>query len=162
MRRLIVLSLVLFAISLFAMVPLAPPQAAAHVQRYSCAELQQALIPNTTITLTQVNPASTNPLAPAHCEIVGKINDRVGQDGKPYAIGFHLRLPVSWNGRFFFQGGGGLDGNLGNALGGIGNGQTSNAVSQGYAVVSTDAGHTPQPVPGIGGALFGLDPVFGK
>ena len=68
------------------MVALAQPLGAARV--YSCAELKQAPIPNTTITLAQAQPASTNPPAPAHCEIVGKINERVGQDGKPYAIGF--------------------------------------------------------------------------
>lgn len=156
MRHLLVLSLVLLTASLFAVISLAQPLAAARV--YSCGELKQAPIPNTTITLAQANPASTNPPAPAHCEIVGKINERVGQDGKPYAIGFRLRLPVDWNGRFFFQGGGGLDGAIGNALGAIGIGQTDNAISRGYAVVSTDAGHTPETAPVIGGALFGLDP----
>ena len=156
MRHLLVLSLVLLTMSLFAMVALAQPLGAARV--YSCAELKQAPIPNTTITLAQAQPASTNPPAPAHCEIVGKINERVGQDGKPYAIGFRLRLPVDWNGRFFFQGGGGLDGSIGNALGAVGIGQTDNAISRGYAVVSTDAGHTPETAPVIGGALFGFDP----
>ncbi len=154
MHRLIfILSLVLFA-------AIAPATASAtpHGGKYTCSELMHAPVPNTTITLAQVNPATTDPLAPAHCEVIGKINERVGQDGKPYAIGFHLRLPVDWNDRFFFQGGGGLDGNLGNALGTIGIGQPTNAVSLGYAVVSTDAGHTIEPVPLIGGALFGLDP----
>ncbi|MDK4526036.1 tannase/feruloyl esterase family alpha/beta hydrolase [Kingella kingae] len=28
-------------------------------------------------------------------------------DGKPYAIGFQMRLPANWNGKFLFQGGGG-------------------------------------------------------
>jgi Tannase and feruloyl esterase len=125
---------------------------------YSCAELKQAPIPNTTITLAQAQPASANPPAPAQCEIVGKINERMGQDGKPYAIGFRLRLPVDWNGRFFFQGGGGLDGSIGNALGAVGIGQADNAISRGYAVVSTDAGHTSETAPVIGGALFGFDP----
>jgi len=156
MRYLIVLSLVLLTISLSAGIALAQPPSA--MRAYSCAEIKQAPIPNTTITLAQAQPASTNPLAPAHCEIVGKINERVGQDSKPYAIGFRLRLPVDWNGRFFFQGGGGLDGAIGNALGAVGIGQTDNAISRGYAVVSTDAGHTPETAPVIGGALFGLDP----
>jgi feruloyl esterase len=99
------------------------------------------------------------PCAYAHPEYHDpKIDERIGADGKPYAIGFHLRLPVEWNGRFFFQGGGGLDGNIGYALGPVGIGQIDNAVSRGYAVVSTDAGHAAEPVPGIGGALFGLDP----
>ena len=86
MRHLLVLSLVLLMMSLFAVVALAQPLGAARV--YSCAELKQAPIPNTTITLAQAQPASTNPPAPAHCEIVGKINERVGQDGKPHQVAF--------------------------------------------------------------------------
>jgi hypothetical protein len=89
-----------------------------------------------------------------HCEVIGYIDPRTGIDGKSYAIGFHLRLPDNWNGRFYFQGGGGTDGSLGNALGG-------NALSEGYAVVSTDAGHdnTIDRDPIYGGTqAFGVDP----
>ncbi|WP_155240066.1 tannase/feruloyl esterase family alpha/beta hydrolase [Kingella kingae] len=32
---------------------------------------------------------------------------RTGADGKSYAIGFQMRLPANWNGKFLFQGGGG-------------------------------------------------------
>jgi feruloyl esterase len=42
-----------------------------------------------------------------------------GANGQTYAIKFHLRLPTAWNGRFVFQGGGGTDGNLGDATGGF-------------------------------------------
>jgi hypothetical protein len=59
----------LLTISLFAVIALTQPLAAAPI--YSCAELKQAPIPITTITLAQANPASTNPPAPAHCEIGG-------------------------------------------------------------------------------------------
>ena len=31
---------------------------------------------------------------PEHCIVQGKMNQRTGIDGKPYAIGFELRLPV--------------------------------------------------------------------
>ncbi len=63
-------------------------------------------LPNTVFT-------TATPLADpiAHCEIIGKINPRTGVDGRPYAIGFHLRLPDSWNERFYFQGGGGTESN---------------------------------------------------
>jgi hypothetical protein len=159
-RHLPVLPLVLLTASLFAVISLAQQLTASRV--YSCGELNQAPIPNTTISLAQANPASTNPPAPAHCEIVGKINERVGQNGKPYAIGFRLRLPVDWNGRFFFQGGGGLDGAIGNALGAVGIGQTDNAISRGYAVVSTDAGHTPETAPVIVGAANSGSPWPGQ
>ncbi|HEU4386812.1 MAG TPA: tannase/feruloyl esterase family alpha/beta hydrolase, partial [Blastocatellia bacterium] len=157
MRRLPAFSLTAITVTAFAATALFQAPTIAHERRVSCADLARTTIPNTTITLAQLNPASTSPLAPAHCEVIGKINERIGVDGKPYAIGFHLRLPVDWNGRFFFQGGGGLDGNIGNALGAVGIGQTDNAVSRGYAVVSTDAGHTAEAVPALGGALFGID-----
>jgi hypothetical protein len=132
--------------------------AAAH-DRIRCGDLAQVPIPDTTITLARLNPASEAPLAPEHCEVIGSIRERTGSDGKAYAIGFHLRMPVAWNERFVFQGGGGVDGFLGDALGSTGPGQADNAVSRGYAVVSTDAGHRFEAgVPGIGGVLFGVDP----
>ena len=120
--------------------------------------MRPSLVPQTRIESAKANAATEKPPVPAHCEVVGRINERTGRDGKPYAIGFRLRLPDAWNGRFFFQGGGGADGNLGNALGAIGPGQAANALGMGYAVVSTDAGHTAEPTPGVGGVLFGLDP----
>ena len=43
-------------------------------------------------------------------------------DGKTYAIGFEMRLPKAWNGRFFYQANGGLDGNVVTATGEIGGG----------------------------------------
>jgi pimeloyl-ACP methyl ester carboxylesterase len=77
---------------------------------------------------------------PAHCRIDGVIDKRTGSDGKPYAIGFAVALPENWNGRFLFQGGGGLNGNVGNPLGAQAAGDTP-ALARGFAVVSTDSGH---------------------
>ncbi|WP_249132727.1 MULTISPECIES: tannase/feruloyl esterase family alpha/beta hydrolase [unclassified Bradyrhizobium] len=95
---------------------------------------------------------------PDHCLIHGKINERTGIDGKPYAIGYEVRLPANWNGKFVFQGGGGVDGVLRLALGVIGSGTPQpNGLSAGYAVASTDAGHLEESGP-IGPYLFGLDP----
>ena len=102
-------------------------------------------------------PGVTGP-APDHCLIRGRIDERTGIDGKPYWIGYELRLPAQWNGKFFFQGGGGVDGVVRPALGMIGSGVTPpNGLSNGYAVASTDAGHLEEPGP-IGPYLFGLDP----
>ncbi len=81
------------------------------------------------------------PAAPEHCEVLGKINERTGINGQPYAIKFHLRLPTAWNGDFFFEGGGGSNGNLGAAFGSLQGAQPGNALSLGYAVVSQDSGH---------------------
>ena len=89
------------------------------------------------------SPFGGAPAMPAHCEVVGKANEREGAHGQVYAIGFRMRLPEDWNGRFLFQGGGGTDGNLGDAIGGVGAGLPS-ALDRGFAVISTDAGHDNQ------------------
>jgi feruloyl esterase len=90
-----------------------------------------------------------------HCLIQGSMNQRVSSvDGKTYAIGFEMRLPIAWNGRFFYQANGGLDGNVVTATGEIGGGgPTSDALNMGFAVISSDAGHSSAQNP-----LFGLDP----
>ena len=102
-------------------------------------------------------PGATTP-APDHCLVRGKLNERTGIDGKAYAIGYEVRLPTNWNGKFIFQGGGGVDGVLRLALGAIASGTPQpNGLSAGYASASTDAGHLEESGP-IGPYLFGLDP----
>ena len=96
---------------------------------------------------------------PDHCEIQGIAQERVAADGQRYAIRFHLRLPFAWNGRFLFQGGGGSNGNLGDALG-MYSPAAPPALLQGFAVVSQDSGHdnTLNNDPARGGTLvFGFD-----
>jgi hypothetical protein len=90
----------------------------------------------------------------AHCLLTGKMNERVsGIDGQTYAIGFEMRLPLRWNRRFFYQGNGGLDGNVIPATGNTsGGGPLTSALLQGFAVLSSDAGHS------AGQLFFGLDP----
>jgi feruloyl esterase len=91
---------------------------------------------------------------PEHCIVKGRLDERMGADGKPYYTGFELRLPSQWSGRFFYQGGGGNDGVVFNAVGRNtgASGWADHALARGFAAVSTDAGHQgPQPV-------FGLDP----
>jgi Tannase and feruloyl esterase len=75
-------------------------------------------------------------------------------DGKTYAIAFEMRLPTSWNGRFWHQGNGGIDGSVVTAAGTFGGGPTTSALLQGFAVLSSDAGHTLAQ----GGPAFGIDP----
>jgi hypothetical protein len=77
---------------------------------------------------------------PTHCEVIGHLRERTGVDGRRYAIRFHARLPLEWNGRFFFQGGGGSDGALGDAIGNVGPSAPS-ALARGFAVLSQDSGH---------------------
>ncbi len=96
---------------------------------------------------------------PDHCEIQGIAQERTASDGQQYAIRFHLRLPFAWNGRFLFQGGGGSNGNLGDALG-MYSPAAPPALLQGFAVVSQDSGHdnTLNNDPHRGGTLvFGFD-----
>lgn len=81
------------------------------------------------------------PALPGHCEVFGRINERTGANGQRYSINFHMRLPTEWNGKFFFEGGGGSNGNVGNALGNLQGQRPTNALVLGYAVVSQDAGH---------------------
>ena len=123
----------------------------------SCEALAKAAMPDasTTITLAAQRPATPaeqraandprpfppTPAMPAHCEIIGKMQERQGANGQTYAIKFHLRLPVAWNGRFLFQGGGGSDGFLGDATGGFSSQPGVTALAKGYAVVSSDSGH---------------------
>jgi Tannase and feruloyl esterase len=117
------------------------------------ATLAPSAFPNQTAAITSavLNPPSgarqgpggrgSIPALPAHCEVRGKLNDRTGANGQHYAINFHMRLPTAWNGKFFFEGGGGSNGNIGEALGNLQGQQPTNALILGYAVVSQDSGH---------------------
>lgn len=88
-------------------------------------------------------PAGPRPDVPHHCRIAAKLDQRTGAGGVPYFIGMELRIPAAWNGRFVYQGGGGMDGVVLPALGtAISAGSTTPpALAQGFAVVSTDSGH---------------------
>lgn len=89
-----------------------------------------------------------------HCLIVGNMKARTSPvDGKAYAMGFEMRLPEVWNGRFYYQANGGLDGSVNQAQGVLGGGPQTGALAMGFAVISSDAGHT-----GSQNPLFGIDP----
>ncbi len=91
----------------------------------------------------------------AHCRVQGQMHERVSPvDGQAYAIGFEMRLPLAWNGRYYYQGNGGTDGSVATAAGVAGSGgPLSNALHKGFAVISSDAGHN-----GAQNPLFGMDP----
>lgn len=92
-------------------------------------------------------------LLPGHCVVTGSIGERTGIDDKPYATGFELSLPDHWNGRLLYLGGGGNDGILRDTtMSSSISGGTPSPLGQGFAVVSTDAGHSGQ------SGVFGLDP----
>jgi feruloyl esterase len=124
-----------------------------------CADLAARLTyPDTTISAVNAIAAGTISVGgkpvPAHCQVLGEMLRRTSPvDGKSYAIGFEMRLPLNWNGRFFYQANGGVDGSVASALGPVGGGgPLDNALNQGFAVISSDAGHG-APTP-----FFGIDP----
>jgi hypothetical protein len=72
--------------------------------------------------------STTNENVPApHCRVIGVIGTE---------IGFELRLPKDWNGKFIMGGGGGFAGNFANAAHDF-----WNVVENGWATVATDTGH---------------------
>jgi feruloyl esterase len=83
-------------------------------------------------------PAGT---LPAHCRFDGTIDPRTGAGGQRFGIGFAVALPDGWNGRLLMQGGGGLNGRVAPPIGGVASGETPGLL-RGFAVVSTDTGHT--------------------
>ena len=89
-----------------------------------------------------------------HCLVKGAMFKRTGTDGRDYAIGFEMRLPKDWSGRYFYQANGGLDGNASTAVGALGGGPLTHALAQGFAVISSDAGHT-----GAQTTAFGFEPL---
>jgi feruloyl esterase len=117
-----------------------------------------AALPNTVVTGSTTIAAGTlsvagQPVA-EHCRVTGRMHQRVSPvDGNTYAISFEMRLPKAWNGRFFHQGNGGIDGSVVTASGSFGGGPLTSALLQGFAVLSSDAGHA-----GSLGPAFGLDP----
>ncbi len=101
-----------------------------------------SLVPPAAPGTVRIN-AFSPPLAsglPAYCKVEGIINERTGADGKRYGIGFEIALPENWNGRFLYQGGGGLNGAINPPVGQAAAGDTP-ALARGFAVVATDGGH---------------------
>lgn len=103
---------------------------------------------------------------PGHCILKAEANRRVGIDGKSYAIGFEMRLPDDWSGRFLLQENGGSEGEV---VAAIGDASQPNAyggqpaLARGFVVLSSNGGHDgADPANAdaglVAGVLFGLDP----
>ena len=138
-----------------------PPQlgAARSGTLANCATLSGFAFASTQITAASLVAAGTLSNAGAavgeHCVVTGRMNTRISPvDGQTYAIGFEMRLPRDWSGRYLYQGNGGTDGAVATATGAFsGGGPLRHALQQGFAVISSDAGHS-----GAQNPLFGLDP----
>jgi len=126
-----------------------------------CSALSRVSIPDVEITSAALTPAGPagrgGGTVPDHCLVRGTIDKRIGFGGKTFAIGFEMRLPVKWERRFLFQGGGGMDGTVRPALGSASGANRHPALARGFAVVSTDAGHTGAPPLAEADASFARD-----
>ena len=124
---------------------------------------QSLAIPRLVISGSTMQEAGAG--LPKHCIVRGEVNGRTGADGKHYAIGFEMRLPADWNGRFLDQANGGNDGAVLPATGDQPKALASGgvpALARGFAVLSSDSGHSgADPVNAslglAAGAAFGLD-----
>jgi len=104
----------------------------------NCAALAQLTTERFRVEATEWVQASAT--MPQHCLFRVMLDARAsGMEGMSYGTGIELRLPLEWNGRLLFQGGGGLNGVLSPAIGRVGEGPS--ALQRGFAVVSTDSGH---------------------
>jgi len=95
----------------------APQQTAAQ-----CTNLLTRSFPDTIITSAAIVPASG--AVPEYCKVIGGIED---------VILFEIALPTTtWNGKFFYAGGGGYNGTIP---------VLTHALARGYAAAGTDTGH---------------------
>jgi pimeloyl-ACP methyl ester carboxylesterase len=141
-----------------------PSAAVAQSEACTPVTTQSLAIPALVISGSKMQEAGDG--LPKHCVVSGEVNDRTGADGKHYAIGFEMRLPVEWNGRFLHQVNGGNDGAVLPAIGDQPKALASGgipALARGFAVLSSDSGHSGtdpvnKPLGLAAGAAFGLDP----
>jgi pimeloyl-ACP methyl ester carboxylesterase len=125
------------------------PAGAQTQQERSCAALASRSAGPQGVTITEARFYANRTVAarpgaemalPPHCHVAGNFERRTGVDAKEYSIGFALNMPAEWNGRFMFQGGGGLNGSIREPVGGQASGERT-ALERGFAVVATDSGH---------------------
>ncbi len=109
------------------------------MEGYILSITKAAAIPEEKMKPGSFGPPAYDGLIPAYCRVDGEIDKRIGYEGKPYAIGFAIALPKEWNGRFMFQGGGGMNGTVADPIGAQGGGIP--ALARGFAVITSDTGH---------------------
>jgi feruloyl esterase len=92
-------------------------------------------VPNMTITTaTDVAAAAPNP---QYCDVKGSVSTS-GEGAGPNSAGFEAKLPANWNGKFIFNGVGGLAGNLNSSANAV---DQALFLARGYATAITDTGH---------------------
>jgi hypothetical protein len=98
-------------------------------------------VPNTVIKEARDFPAGTFPGIPEFCFVSGYVNFHISPvDQCQYYDFFEVDMPANWNGRFFFQGGGGTEGVI-PPPSGVTNANPNFGLINGYAVATQDGGH---------------------
>ncbi len=104
----------------------ATPTAARVDAAQACAALAGKTLAGATVnTAGTVAASATTPL---YCKVSATIAPQ---------LHLELRLPQQWNGKLYYEGGGGYDGSIPPLAGG-----NLSALQQGYATVNSDSGHT--------------------
>ncbi len=92
-------------------------------------------VPNMTIT-SAINVPAAAP-NPEYCDVKGSVATS-GEGAGPGSADFETMLPVNWNGKFIFNGVGGLAGNLNSSANPVDRAQF---LGRGYATAITNTGH---------------------
>ncbi len=93
-------------------------------------------------TIGSATVIAANGTSPIYCKVLAKIDP---------SLNFELRLPSNWNGKLYYGGGGGYNGNIPDL-----SGSNLNALAQGYATVNSDSGHQGSPLD----ASFALNDTY--
>ncbi|MGQ0546011.1 MAG: tannase/feruloyl esterase family alpha/beta hydrolase, partial [Betaproteobacteria bacterium] len=101
---------------------LANPGQAAPQGAEDCRKLFALTGTEVSITTANMVPASGD--LPQHCHVTGLI---------PPNVGFEVKLPAQWNGKFFMAGNGGFAGRIQD--------EQTYGLRRGYATAATDTGH---------------------
>jgi feruloyl esterase len=101
--------------------PVSPPPAPAVTAQKACGELNGKTVAGAALTAAMQNAAAG---VPAYCKVTGTIAP---------ALNFQISLPEAWNGKLYYQGGGGYNGAI--------TPPSVPALGLGYAVVASDSGH---------------------
>ncbi len=109
------------------------PQASA--MDCSVAALSTLGVPNMTITSANDVPAAAP--NPQYCDVKGSVATNEEGAG-PNSAGFEAMLPANWNGKFIFNGVGGLAGSFNSSANPV---DRALFLARGYATAVTDTGH---------------------
>jgi len=101
----------------------------------SVAALSTFGIPNVTITSANDVPAAAP--NPQYCDVKGLVATN-GEGAGPNSAGFESMLPANWNGKFIFNGVGGLAGSFNSSANPV---DRALFLARGYATAVTDTGH---------------------